>query len=384
MQILSRPRPNGSEALEETRRSLVGWLEFRGIPYKLQNFDLYPFFFESLGIWFILSRLLLAISIWQRWGWITLVIAVLGLVGGTLDAALYIPLITWPGKRTGQNILVTFEPDSPLREVILTAHYDSKTELLDHHQRMFFLRKIPTGVILSLLLGLLGPLDYLLVSVGSPWAAYTYALGITFSFFLLFLAGGYGINLVVGRFLQPSQGSVDNGAACAILLKLAERINQGKIILPEHTRLTLALFGGEEVDRQGSRAYVNSRTFDIPCSVLNLEVMAQDGEYVVWEQDGSVFKLMPTTWGTCCAVRDAVLEVSGSPACNGGPITSDGASFLKAGLPTSILGTYDRRLKDTGFHRPSDNLARVKYDRLDEGVRILEKFIHNCSNPIET
>jgi hypothetical protein len=292
MSILSVPRPNGSRAEQETRRRLQDWLAEHSIPYRLHNFPHYPYFFECIGIFLISSRLLLALAIWLRWGWPAFTIALASLLGATIDQAFHIPLVTWPGRKLGQNILIELGPDQASRELILSAHYDSKTELLDHNQRMFFLKKIPLGIALTLLLGLLGLLDGEYLAQGSHMATATYWTGVVLSVPLLFLAGGLGLNLSLGRLVRPSQGAVDNGAACAILLGLAERWANGEIPL-EHTRLTLALFTGEEVNLQGSRAYARRREYLLPTMEINLEIMAQNGAYVYWERDGSVFQALP-------------------------------------------------------------------------------------------
>lgn len=398
MHILSTPRPNGSQAERETARALKDWLGRKGIPYQVHTFRHYPYFFEAIGAWLIASRLLLALAIWLRWGWAASAIALIGIAGGTLDSAFHLPLVSWPGMKTGENLLIDFSPPNPRQELILSAHYDSKTELLDHHQRMFFLTKIPTGLLLTAILGILGPLDRILWVQGSPSSTLTYILGIGLSLVLLVLAGGYGINLVSGRFVRPSLGVIDNGAACAILLGLAERLNSAeggpfteKVRLCENdppgklhiknTRLVLALFTGEEVDRQGSAAYARRFSYgssaagsDLPAAVLNLEIMAQNGDYVIWEKDGSVFRLAPTDTNLNRALCSAVKEVTGKEPVAGGPVLSDAAPFLKAGLPVSVLGTYDSHWRDTGFHRPSDNLDRLVIGRLEEGVDILERF----------
>ena len=47
--------------------------------------------------------------------------------------------------RRAENLVIKFSPPEPKRELILSAHYDSKTELLDHHQRMFFLKNLRLG-----------------------------------------------------------------------------------------------------------------------------------------------------------------------------------------------------------------------------------------------
>jgi hypothetical protein len=388
MRVLSTPRPNGSRAERETRRSLQGWLQEREIPYTLHSFRLYPYFFEAVGAWLILSRLLLAISIWLRWGWPSLPIALIGLAGGFLDTAFHLPLVTWPGMQKGENILITFDPASPpCRELVLSAHYDSKTELLDHRQRMFFLRNLPLGIFLTLALGLLGPLDRALLDVGSAWAPFTWGIGLVLSLVLLFLASGLSLSMLLGRLVSPSQGAVDNGAACAALLALADYLANGredtgqdlsgrKASSPtKETRVTIALFGGEEVNMQGSRAYARGREWPLPAANLNLEIIAQDGDYVIWERDGNSFHLEPTNGALNQAVCRAVAEITGELTHPSGPVNSDGSSFQEAGIPVAVLGTYDSRLGDSGFHRPTDHIGRVKMERLPETVQILEKLI---------
>ncbi len=88
MAFLSIPRPNGSAAERETGRALQNWLARRALPHRVQAFRLYPYFFECVGVWLLLSRTLLSVAIWDRWGWLTLPIAVIGLLGGALDVAL--------------------------------------------------------------------------------------------------------------------------------------------------------------------------------------------------------------------------------------------------------------------------------------------------------
>ncbi len=92
---------------------------------------------------------------------------------------------------------------------------------------------------------------------------------------------------------------------------------------------------------------------------------------------------MPTSIEVNNAIKAAVKMVTGIFPHPAGPINSDGFSFLSAGIPASTMGTYDIELRDTGFHRPTDNPERVAIDRLPEGVNILIqflKFIENQAN----
>ena len=378
MQILSRPRPSGSAGERKTISALVDWLTERRLPFRVQAFTLYPYFLICVGLWMLCVHTLLAVSIWLRWGWVSSLIAVLGILGGLLDTAFDIPLVTWPGKTTGKNILIEFEASNPRHELVISAHYDSKTELFDHRVRYFFVRNLPAGIALAIMLGILSPLEnYLPVS----WISATYILSVALTIPLLFLVWGLGLNLSLGRLRRnPSQGAVDNGAACAILLGLAQQIADGNVPL-ENTRLTLALFGGEEVNMQGSRAYALGREWKLPSAALNLEIMAQDGEYVFWEQDGMSLKLFPTDVRLNLAISDAVEKVTGNPARPAGPINSDGYSFMRARVPVAALGTYDCELKESGLHLPSDNLFRVEMAKLVEGVEILAAICPFVSHP---
>jgi hypothetical protein len=384
MALLSRPRPNGSQANLATLQGLKDWLARRRITYQVHSFRLYPYFFESIGLWIILSRTLLALAVWLRWGWAALAIALLTLPVGLIDVALNRPTIARIKHTVGENLLIEFEPENARKELVICAHYDSKTELLDHRQRMFFLKNLRTGILLTLVLGLVGVLDGWLVGLGSTLAMAIYLLGVLLSLPLLFLAWGLGLNLSTGRLLKPSQGAVDNGSACAILLGLADQLNR-EIHLSktapdfsnplQTTRLTLAIFAGEEVNMQGSRAYALQRDWPMPAAVLNLEVMGQDGKYVLWELDGTSLRLSPTSARLNELVGKAVKAVTGETPRLAGPVNSDGGSFLLAGIPATTLGTYDRKWADTGFHKPSDNLSRVVIGRLPEGMEILRRFI---------
>lgn len=374
MEFLSVPRPNGSTAERETSQELQGWLRRQGIPFQLHRFRVYPYFYESIGVWLMLSRTVLALGVWLGWWWWTLPIAIIGLLGGTLDILLNLPLVTWIGGRQGENILVEFSPPDPQKELIFSAHYDTKTELLDHRQRMFLLKKMNLGIVLTLLLGFWGPLQTWLA--GSPWETLAYWTGLVLAIPMLLLAWGFGLHLSLGRLLEPSQGAVDNGTACAILLVLATELAANNIPLDD-CKITLALFTGEEVNMQGSRAYVKSRAWDLPAAAINLEVMAQNGDYIYWEQEGSIFRLFPTSQPLNELYTRAVKLVTGLTAKPFGPVNSDGASFIFAGIPTTTIGTLDKALGESGFHRPTDNLARVVMERIPEVVRILERIIQN-------
>jgi hypothetical protein len=137
----------------------------------------------------------------------------------------------------------------------------------------------------------------------------------------------------------------------------------------------LAFFTGEEANMQGSRAYIRSRDWPLPAIAVNLEVLGQDGGYVIWERDGTGFRSFATAAGINGMLAASVQAVTGRDPQPAGAINSDGASFLAQGVPTAVLGTRDQTLGLTGFHRPSDHLGRVAMARLPEAVDILAYLV---------
>ncbi len=368
MQVFSRPRPPGSAGEQETARAIQQWLEAQGIPYRVHSFPLYPYFFESIGVWIILSRTVLWLAVWARWGWAALVIALVGLFGGSVDILLGRPLVTWPGRRQGKNILVDFTPPGARREIVFCAHYDSKTELLDHRQRRIFVERTRFWAGLTLFVGGLAlGTEYL----ASPAAAeILHWANVGAATMLLLAAWGLGLHLSVGRLVEQSSGAVDNGAACATLLMFAHRLAHEEIPSPD-TRVTLALFTGEEANMQGSRAYVRSREWPLPVRVINLELLGQDGPYILWRQDGDAFHRVETSPDLRAWVTKVVTQVTGKPPQEEDLINSDAFPFLRVGIPAVTLGTADTRWGTRGLHRPTDNLARVHVERLAEHVDVL-------------
>lgn len=377
IRIFSTPRPSGSAAEAQAQEAAQAWLQNHQVPCRTETYRLYPYFFVAIGLWLILSRTALAGLVLLRAGWWTVPVALIGLAGGLLDVGYNIPLVGWPGARCWRNLFIELGSPEATQEVILSAHTDSKTEWLDHRQRMIFVKNLRLGIVLTLFLGVWGPVDHLLWISSSPWATLSYYVGIAVCLPLLILAWGLGANMALGWLRTPSLGVIDNGAACAVLLALADRLAQDASAL-QKTRLTLALFSGEEVNLQGSHAYVRTRTWTRPVIALNLEVLGQDGEYVLWEQDGTSLHQLPCSEKLNELVSTSIEVVTGQKPRRVGPVSSDGGQFLLAGIPATTLGTYDRVWQDRGFHSSADNLTRLAPERLPEAVEILAHFIQQC------
>jgi Zn-dependent M28 family amino/carboxypeptidase len=181
-----------------------------------------------------------------------------------------------------------------------------------------------------------------------------------------------GIDLTGGRFCrQPSTGAVDDGAAVAVLLALAHKLHRGELH-PGRTSVTLLLTLGEEAQMQGALAYVRDRdSWPLPAYVVNLELLGQNGGYLLWDQDGTALLRLPADADLNRLLAQTVEHVTGKPPARQSLISSDTFAFLRAGIPAATLGSFDRDLYGRGYHSALDNPSRVHPERLAESIEIL-------------
>jgi Zn-dependent M28 family amino/carboxypeptidase len=192
---------------------------------------------------------------------------------------------------------------------------------------------------------------------------------------------GMGANLVGGRLSRrPSTGAVDNGTAVAILLALARRLHRRDLTL-DRTTVTFLLTVGEEAQMQGALAYARDRErWPQPTYVVNLEVMGQDGGYVLWEEDGTAMVRKPTDPALNQTLERAITAVTREQPVRVPTVSSDAFAFLHRGIPAATLGSFDTELGGRGFHSATDNLDRVDLERLEEAVEILSHFLRDVDS----
>jgi hypothetical protein len=372
MQIFARPRPSASSGEAHTIGAIKQWLTERGIAYTSHSFWLFPYSNELIGLFLLGSAGLLSATALLHWPWWMLLIVAVLMAAVITNVVSGIPLAVWMIPARGENLLITFEPQGhpAQQELVIASHYDSKTELFDHVTTGRLFRQLPRCIGLAIAVIVIGLLERLLLQPGMLLQQIAWIIQIGLSLPILVVIGLVGLNLIPGRFIQQSTGAVDNGVACAVILGLAEQLQQ-QPELAGSTRITLALFGGEEVSMQGSLAYVRGRSWDLPTRAINLELLGQRGPYVIWQAEGNVLVSAATDTQIAAEITQAVAAVTGQVVRMVGGINSDGFSFVRHGIPACTFGSYDPLQGGGGLHRPSDNLARVAIDRLPETEAIL-------------
>jgi hypothetical protein len=376
MQIFALPRPSASVGEARTIRAIKQWLEQRGIAYTSQPFWLFPYSNELIGLWLLTSASLLSATAIFHWPWWMLLVVAILMAAVITNVVSGLPLAVWMIPTRGENLLITIEPPGlpAHQELVIASHYDSKTELFDHVTTGRLFRQLPRCIGLAIAVIVIGLLERVLLEPGILLQQIVWIAQIGLSLPILLVIGLVGLNLIPGRVIEQSSGAVDNGAACAVILGLAERLQQQPDLLGS-TRITLALFGGEEVSMQGSLAYVRGRSWDLPTRAINLELLGQRGPYVIWQAEGNVLVSAATDTQVAAEITQAVAAVTGQAVHMIGGINSDGFSFVRHGIPTCTFGSYDPIQGGGGLHRPSDNLARVEIERLLETEAILCELI---------
>jgi hypothetical protein len=367
---LTTPRPNGSHTLARAVEAVRSRLEEQGVEVQAQAFVLRPYYMELLGLWLALSGLLLPVAALGRWGWWGLALALATVAVPVLEIRYLRPVVSGLVRQPACNLEARFPAARPRQELIFCAHLDSKTEPLDHFQREVLLRLGRVAMVLALASGALMVAGRLAdpgsARTAAGWFALLCALPAT-SYGL-----AMGVNLVGGRFSRrPSSGSVDNGAAVAVLVYLAGRLQRGEVRL-EYTEVRLLFTVGEEAGMQGALACVRDRAeWQLPCRAVNLEVLGQDGGYLLWERDGSAMEGWDNDAGLNLALERVVEAVTGEQPRRAPALNSDAFAFLRQGIPAATLGSYDQALEGRGYHSALDHPGRVHPGRLEEAVEIL-------------
>jgi hypothetical protein len=350
------------------------WLEGQGIPVQAHRFTLRPYLMELLGLWLALTGVLLPVAALGRWGWAGLALALLAVGIPLLEVRFLQPTVTALIQQPACNLVVHFAAPQPRREVIFCAHLDSKTELLDHAQREVLLRLGTPAMGLALAGGMLIVAEGLLPEGAARLAIHWLAVLATLP------AAAYGVgmgaNLAGGRLSRnPSTGAVDNGAAVVALMALAQRLHRGDLS-PDHTSVTLLFTVGEEAQMQGALSYVgNRKAWPLPTYAANLEVVGQNGGYLLWEQDGTAMQRIAADPDLNRALAAAVQAVAGEQPARAPWISSDALAFLRQDIPAATLGSFDAELGGRGFHSALDNPGRIDPERLAETVAVLRRFL---------
>jgi carboxypeptidase Q len=172
--------------------------------------------------------------------------------------------------------------------------------------------------------------------------------------------------VLVGAHLDSwdfGSGAQDNATGVAMVLEAARAIAALK--QPPRRSIRFALWGGEEQGQLGSTAYVRAHESELDRLVADLNADAGTGRVIGWTAPGRgdvIRALRPLTQDFLKALGAATFDDSLRYV-----FQSDGAAFIRAGIPTLDLNADDARYEEI-HHKAADTLERVDAHALAVGA----------------
>lgn len=374
VELAELPRENGTPALERSAHFLYETLSAMGIDTEFFAFTATPYVLRLAGVLALAAGLLY--WRWMRSGrsqralWLAVVAPVLLL----LQLDFQVPIFGWIGAQEQQHVVARLPARAAEQRLVFTAHYDTKTDLFDHVERApVDLLTLP--LVLTMLaaaaLGVLGqrrplgPRLRRLPGVGA-WLGAGYGVAM----FLVLSAGA----LVPGR----SPGAIDDGASCAVLVRLVEELARAAPL--ERTEIEIVLLSAEEIGVQGSWVYAQQRFGagqDLSTFVVNLEGLGTSPTHAILRSESFTLRSFAPDERLAALIGRAHEETLGSalvPFRFGG--ATDARSFLAAGVPALTLisiGPDELYVRD--LHSIRDARSRLDERALDASLRLLQALV---------
>jgi hypothetical protein len=240
------------------------------------------------------------------------------------------------------------------REILLGAHYDSKTELFDHRGRA--LAYVAAALVL---VGVMATRRFAVLGAAALALAALTAAG--------------------GRFSGArSHGIVDDAGAVALLVEIAADVHASPLAT---TRLRCVWWADEEIGAQGSAAWVRQAQLDaVPRVALNLECIG-GGPHLGY----AAREWTRTGWRRADAAVVHALQAAagGELRAIAAPVFTDAGPLARAGIPAVTLvgldaaGAPPRRL-----HRPADRLAALDPSGVERAGALVRRVLADTDRDV--
>jgi hypothetical protein len=369
--LASGPRENGTVELAEAASRLVAWSEGAGLEAALVSFTAHPHSLRLAGLVAFAGSFLYWRLLRDGRAGLALAVALALPLVMVLDLDQGRPIFSRIHSATQQHVAFTVPAAGPVEQrLLVTAHYDSKTDLLDHTARApVEAAALPVTLVmiaaaLLALRGATGGRVARALVTAAPWLALASGAA-----FFATLSGGAFVS-------ARSPGALDDGAACAVALRLAERTAAVPLA---RTELEVILLSGEEIGTQGARALARERFAaapDLPTAVLNLEGLGAAPDLAVLAHERFTLRSHPADPGLLARV-DAVHQARrGKPLHRLGGGVTDAREFLARGIPAvTLLSDPPGHAPIRGLHSAADDLARLDAAALDEQLALLAAVV---------
>lgn len=248
--------------------------------------------------------------------------------------------------------------------IVVSAHYDSKSQRVPIRVRSWALRNF---VRLSLLLLVLVPLLATFYLFTIPGIEY---VEIVLRIALIPMIGVMGI-LAVNTSGNISPGAIDNASGMAVVFELARWYANHP---PSNYEIWFVQFGAEELYRMGSRQFVRAHALEFEefpaCFNINFDLLGNEVQYM--KREGWRQKLVSEVLLPLCEESIAELEIEAKGISIRTHNTTDRIIFSKQGFETLDFTDWS-----TGefVHTSEDKPTRVDPKILAQNCRIARAIL---------
>jgi len=262
-------------------------------------------------------------------------------------------------KFWSRNIYAQIGPENPEREIVVAAHYDSKSQTFPIWFRILTYYIAGLYSVIAIALGIYGGTALLVAKNFHPslfWSVITAAV-------IDFLP-------LLNRPSNRSPGAVDNASGVAAALELAREIKDNPL---KKSRVWILLTGAEELGLFGARDFARKHSAELDPKktlVINLDSLGTDYKLCALSRLGFPGK---KTDRELNSLVKKIAEENSLPfrmvrASIG--FSTDAAPFMAQGYRAVSLGFINRWV-----HTSSDTIEKLIPANLGDYVRVLEKTI---------
>jgi hypothetical protein len=289
----------------------------------------------------------------------------------------YVPLLGWIGAQEQVHVESTVKARESAQRLIFAAHLDSKTDLLDHVERA-------PAELLALPVALL----MIIAAAIALWRSRRQTpllvrSRLTSIAAVLAVANGLALfaSLSAGAFVsERSHGALDDGAACAVLVRLAQQLT---VDPPAKTDVTILILSGEEIGVYGSWVY--AKTYfptppDHSTAVINLEFIGATADMGVYAREASSLRSFAPDTKLLDLLDDVHERRRAKPLYRFPyPVGTDGRSFLAHGVrAATIFNDLPGHALPRGMHSAADRRELVDVGALDAALDYLQDIVRQA------
>lgn len=368
--VANGPRENGTEDLQQAALQLAELLRRAGLDPQLLAYTAQPYRLRAVGLLALGGALLYAALMWRRRAAPALACAIVLPLAILAELDFYVPIVGWVGAQQQVHVEATLKAPQATQHLIFAAHFDSKTDLLDHVERA------PAE-----LLGFPVALLMIIAAATALWrdrrTVEPRRSRLSTAAAILAVVNGLALfaSISAGALVpQRSHGALDDGAACAVVVRLAQRLSAAPLA---RTDVTFLLLSGEEIGVHGSWVYAEekfARPPQQPTAVINLEFLGATADMGVFDRETFALRRFAPDPALLGLLDDAYRQRTGAPLYRFGyAAATDGRSFLAHGVRAATLyndlpgHAFPRHL-----HTAADRRDRIDLKALDAALDYLQ------------